>query len=351
MRVLHIIESYTIHVQRIVEHQLRQGHEVGVATFNDYVHSGPVSVLTPPPRSNRLPYAHHWRGLTLIQRLARRFRPNVVHGHYLSTAALYMAACPADATVGSAMGSDIMIDSKTTHSRMLLRALPLWVNAFTSGAEHITRAMVSLGIPANRISTFPWGVDTSLFHPPSTAPEAGLVVSTRSFEPVYDVETLLSAYALLHKDSPGVRLRLYGGGSLEESLRAQAERLGLAPSVEFAGFASHPTEAEGLRDASVYVSTSKSDAASVSLLEAMATGLIPVVSDIEANRPWVRHGENGLLFAQGDPVDLERNLRRALSDESLRSRAREVNPRIVSTRATWEQSMHAINEVYRKVLE
>jgi glycosyltransferase involved in cell wall biosynthesis len=351
MRILHIVESHTVHTQRIVDHQLRQGHEVRVLTFNDYVGSGPVTVVTAHPLSSRLPFAHHWKGVLIVRRQAKRFRPNVVHGHYLSTAALYMAVCPTDATIGSAMGSDILIDAKTTHSRMLLEALPRWVDAFTSGAEHVTRAMVNLGIPVDRISTFPWGVDTSVFHPPSGTPTGVLIVSTRSFEPVYDVATLVYAYARLSRDSPNVRLRLYGSGSGEETLRSQAESLGAAQSVEFAGSAPHPILAEGLRRASVYVSTSRSDAASVSLLEAMATGLIPVVSDIEANRSWIQHGENGLLFAHGDPLDLERNLRRSLVDENLRARARKLNPQIVRTRATWEQSMRAVEKVYRQVLK
>jgi glycosyltransferase involved in cell wall biosynthesis len=64
-----------------------------------------------------------------------------------------------------------------------------------------------------------------------------------------------------------------------------------------------------LRAADVYVSASSSDGTSSSLLEAMASGLYPVVSDITANRPWVEHGKNGLLFAVGDAASLAEALR------------------------------------------
>jgi glycosyltransferase involved in cell wall biosynthesis len=100
--------------------------------------------------------------------------------------------------------------------------------------------------------------------------------------------------------------------------------------------------AELLRGADIYVSTSRSDSTSVSLLEAMASGAFPVVTDIPGNRVWIAHSENGLLFPAGDSDALASCIRRAVKDTQLRLRAATVNRRRVLADAVWEDNMLAI---------
>jgi glycosyltransferase involved in cell wall biosynthesis len=90
---------------------------------------------------------------------------------------------------------------------------------------------------------------------------------------------------------------------------------------------------ELLQGAAVYVSPALSDGASAALLEALATGCLPVVADIEANREWIQDGANGLLFRPGDEASLAAALERALADGALRARARAENPGLVAGQA------------------
>jgi glycosyltransferase involved in cell wall biosynthesis len=351
MRILHFTEAHTVHTDRLVRHHLAAGHDVEVITFHNYVGRGPVRVIPVGSLSSRLPYAHHWVGLSAMRKAMADFRPDIVHGHYLSTAGLYFAVSPRCGVVGSAMGSDVLIDPRATHARLLISALPRWVDFFTSGAPHLTRRMVELGIPEDRIATFPWGVDNHIFHPAATMPPPLVIVSTRNFESVYDIPTLILAFAILAREFPDTRLNLYGDGSLRSSLENLTAKSGIADRVRFQGQASPETLSAALRDSAVYVSTSKSDAASISLLEAMATGLVPVVSDIEANRHWICDGENGLLFPVGSARALAQKLRRTIIDEDLRVRAHTANPRIVRERASWADSMRRLDDVYEKVID
>src|SRR5215467_6515815 len=97
--------------------------------------------------------------------------------------------------------------------------------------------------------------------------------------------------------------------------------------------------AERLGRADLYVSASLSDSTSVSLLEAMASGAVPVVSDIEGNREWVHDGEGARMFAPGDPGALTRAVEAALADESWRGRAREHNRAVVERRGDHARNM------------
>jgi glycosyltransferase involved in cell wall biosynthesis len=68
-----------------------------------------------------------------------------------------------------------------------------------------------------------------------------------------------------------------------------------------------------MEKASVYVSTAIADGTSPALLEAIAAGLAPVVTDIEANRSLVSNEKDGFLFTPKDPKDLAEKIIRALS--------------------------------------
>jgi glycosyltransferase involved in cell wall biosynthesis len=125
-------------------------------------------------------------------------------------------------------------------------------------------------------------------------------------------------------------------------LRARGAPLG----VQFPGWLSQPQLDRELEAAHVYVSTSKSDSTSVSLLEAMAAGSFPVVSDLPANREWVTDGDTALLFPPGDAAALADRLQRAASDPALRARAATANRTTVRERATWESNMASVEALF-----
>ncbi len=119
--------------------------------------------------------------------------------------------------------------------------------------------------------------------------------------------------------------------------------LGLADRFSFLGRLAPAALAAELRAAAVYVSTSRSDSTSVSLLEAMACGAFPVVTDLPANREWIADGENGLLVGR-EPNGLAEALLRALGDGELRRAAAEKNARIISERGLWRDNMRRVEE-------
>jgi len=110
--------------------------------------------------------------------------------------------------------------------------------------------------------------------------------------------------------------------------------------VSFLGGVSNDALVAVLRKAHVYVSASLSDGTSISLLEALASGLFPVLSDLPQNREWIDPGlENGILFPPGDPTALASALGRAISKPALRAGARGYNRQMTVDRADNRKSM------------
>src|SRR5262249_48912256 len=95
-----------------------------------------------------------------------------------------------------------------------------------------------------------------------------------------------------------------GGGPMEDSLRGMARAEGVDEWTRFEGFVDETRLRSLYRDADLYVSLSRSDSTSQSLLEAMAAELVRAGSDIEGTREWVTHRREGYLapLGAGDAV-------------------------------------------------
>ena len=105
------------------------------------------------------------------------------------------------------------------------------------------------------------------------------------------------------------------------------------------------------RAADVYVSCAKSDGTSISLLEAMASGLPVVVSDIPSNREWIQQGENGWLASVGSSAEFADKLLRAASLSPGEARAMgERNQRIIAQRADWDRNFPLLMNLYERVV-
>src|SRR5262249_12457643 len=147
------------------------------------------------------------------------------------------------------------------------------------------------------------------------------LICIRKHEPIYDIPTILDALARLHSAGRRVTCTFVGGGHLLEAHQAKAAADGLADSVRFAGPAAREAIPSLLADAAIYLSASRADGTSSSLLEAMASGLFPIVTRIAANTPWIEDGRTGLLFDPGRADQLATAIERAVGDDELRKRA------------------------------
>jgi glycosyltransferase involved in cell wall biosynthesis len=143
-----------------------------------------------------------------------------------------------------------------------------------------------------------------------------VLVSTRPLKEMYDHPTLLGALA-----KPGLErcaAVLIGDGNLRADLEKRAQDLKVVDRVKFAGMVENDKIPEYLAAGDIYVTCSRSDSASLGLLEAMAMGLPVVASDIPANREWIADGQSGWLFPVGKAEGLAEALQKAVADEKNR---------------------------------
>jgi glycosyltransferase involved in cell wall biosynthesis len=191
---------------------------------------------------------------------------------------------------------------------MFLRRTEKW----QAISRRIASTLVARGIPESRIAYLPNAVDTERFsniHRAADAPPRFIFIGRLEAEKGHS--TLFSAFSDISASHPDATLLLVGTGSMEEQLKAEAARLGIAGRVTFAG---HREDIEAqLADANIGLLCSRIEGLSNAMLESMASGLPMVASRISGNEDFVRHGENGWLFDYGDRAQLAACLATAAS--------------------------------------
>ena len=185
----------------------------------------------------------------------------------------------------------------------LLRRLAASNTAYAAISADIERQWLALGVPPSRMIRTASGVDDRHFRPGPSAVEASLpprprVVFTGRLHPQKNLPALLEAWVEVASRS-SANLVLVGDGPDRSALESMTLDLNIADRVHFAGAVDDP--AEHLRAADAFVLPSLAEGMSNSLLEAMATALPCVASDIGGNTDLIVDGVEGLLVDPGDP--------------------------------------------------
>lgn len=199
----------------------------------------------------------------------------------------------------------------------LLRRLVLSNSAFVALSSQAERELIELGCPPERIMKSTNGVDLRAYQPAAGEPDRNRTVLYLSrLSPAKNPQLLLRAWQRVNCDGR-YNLLIAGDGPLAPELREIASQLSLN-NVEFLGSVSDVPAAH--HRASIFVLPSPSEGCSNALLEAMASGLCPVVTRVPGNIDVVHDGVNGLLFDHNDARQLAAALERVLTDEPLRRR-------------------------------
>ncbi len=311
----------------------------------------------------KIPYLkmvfYYLTGFILTIYVVLKHRCRLIHAHWAIPTGLIgvlvgsFLSAPLVVTIH---GSDFRIG---TMKKSILQKVFLYVcrraNHIICVSEVHKRGIENLGISPKKISVSPMGVDQAFLGPlinrGTNRVRGGItVVSNRQLLPIYNISLLIRAIPIVLREVPEARFFIAGIGSEKENLERLANELDVSSSVQFLGWVDHEKMPQLLSGTDIYVSTSLDDGTSISLLEAMASGAFPVVSDIPSNREWISDGENGFLV----PLDKERFLAQkileAIRNQDLMKRSRDKNFSVINEKALWSVTIAKTIEVYRMVL-
>jgi glycosyltransferase involved in cell wall biosynthesis len=248
------------------------------------------------------------RGLMRLVRIARAWKPDVVHSHMVH-ANLLARAMRLFAPVPALLST---IHNIYEGGRLRMGAYRLTnglVDHMTIVSEAAADRFVSERIvPRELLTVVPNGVDIDLFRtPPETRDairrslglgEEFVWLAVGRFELAKDYPNMLRAFARVRERYPEAILLLVGRGSLQPETEALADSLGLRPAVRFLGVRQDIPQVMSAADG--YVMSSAWEGMPMVLLEAAAAGLPIVATMVGGNLEVVSDGETGFLLPPGD---------------------------------------------------
>lgn len=277
--------------------------------------------------------AAYWRDSRGVRRCCRDLGIEVLLALYggNSAALAYLSGVRPYVVYG--VGSDVLL--ATGLKRMLNRYTYGRSAAFYANGNYLAEQARHL-LPGKEVRALYLGTDTRRFVPAAEPPVCRAIINTRGFRTIYNNEYLLAALTHLDPGSFDAVTFTSTGPLLDTAREFAATHLPVAVrgKVRFLGGISGDELLHELQQAAIYVSVSRSDGTSISLLEALSCGLFPVLTDIPQSREWIVPGEENMLLVPLDqPEALAAALKRALTDEPMRLRARQINRQLILERA------------------
>lgn len=373
----------SIHMQRWMQWFVQSGHEVHLITD----HPSNMNEIIEHDISSKNSFAggrlerffrfefnvYRLRALTKILRIdllkqilktreiVRTVRPDIVHLHTLLFPAYLGVFCNFRPLVVTPWNGDIIWRADWSFLRKLAVTMGIKkANLITVDSEELRGKTLLYGPYENKIEYVSFGVDTKIFHPTARcgvlrrqlniSPDAPVVLSCRSMEDLYNIDIIIKAIPEVLKDFPSaVFLFAWHSASKRSALMELAQNLGITSSIKLIGRIEHTDLPEYYAESDIFVSVPTGDTIAISLLEAMASGVAPVVSDLPSTRECIKDGINGYIVPVRDVAATAKSIKNLLSDDGLRKSFAVINRQWVFQNADWDVSMKKVEESYYRL--
>ncbi len=168
------------------------------------------------------------------------------------------------------------------------------------------------------------------------------------------LEHLLEAVLIIKKKMPNVSVVIAGEGPLKEKLISLTDKLGINNSVKFIGNITEELKYKFLASGKIFVLPSEREGFSISSLEAMGCGTVPIVSmskfeEVCGFKDFVIDRQTGLLYNYGNIEELSNKILELLQNDILYKKLRE-NALEVSKNYEWNKILPSYLGVVNKLL-
>ena len=378
------VSGMSAYAENLLRHLVREGHEVVLVSQYRGDDAGRAVYGGGPPPRDRVPDGVEVHALEAhgeqavvggepadfeadVDEMVRAVldlharRPfDVLHAQYAYPNGLAVLRAAREAgrpAVVSVQGGDgHWVGTCCATHRDLVRAVFAHAPALLIGSASFAAEVAERhGVDPARFTVVPGATDAERFAPADTADMAhvsdpAVLLYHGRVDARKGVLDLLEAVRLLLADGVGVQLLVSGIGPDTALVEQRIAELDLTEHVDMLGAVPYEHAHEVYRRGEVFVSPTYAEGFSNTILEAMASGLPVVSTDVVGVRDCVRPDDNGVLVPPADPPALAAGIRRILADDALRRRVAERAHSDVHLHWSWLVVAGQITAVYDKLL-
>ena len=218
-------------------------------------------------------------------------------------------------------------------------------------SESTKQELIRHGFPDANIELVQNAVDHELYQSWDRTAGSEIIVGYLGRLKKYkSIDHLLSAFEIVKQEIPEARLLIVGDGDARPALEQTARDLGLSQSVTFAGFVSAQEKVRLLNMMRVVVNTSAKEGWGLTVIEANASGVPVIASDVPGLRDSVVDEKTGFLYEYGNIEQLAQKILLVLRDENLQTRLSRESIDWAHT-FSWDSSADAMMRLLEKTVE
>ena len=309
-----------------------------------------------------------WGLYRRIWRLLRELQPDIVHTRNLSALEAQLPAwlVGVKARVHSEHGWDIFDpDGRNVKYQRLRRLFRPLISHYIALSKQLEAYLhTAIKVPPPRLSRICNGVDSNRFRPEPAphahrpmpiadfaSPDSCVIGTIGRMHGVKDQLNLVQAFIQLHAmtdRSQRLRLVLVGDGPLREPALQMLDQHGIRDLAWLPG--ERNDVAELLRGFDIFVLPSRAEGISNTILEAMASGLPVVATDVGGNAELVDRNTNGFIVPPADPQALAEALHRYVLEPTLIERHAQASRARIEAQFSLEHMVRRYLDVYDAVL-
>jgi glycosyltransferase involved in cell wall biosynthesis len=360
MKIIYFSKSYTPHDYRFLSSLSKTEHEVfflQLESAKRQTEDRPV-----PENVQQILWAggqdeFRWRDVPKLvlslRKAIREVKPDLIHAGPIQNCAFLAALSGFRPILAMSWGYDLVMDADNSAWMRWVTQYTLKRSAFFTSDAKISRdKAVAFGMNPEKTVIFPWGTDIEHFTQKTfkrSNVQTFTLFCSRTWEAIYGVDVLAKAFVKVASVNPDVNLILLGGGSQGAKIHQILMNGGVMERVHFGGQVGQRDLPRWYHMSDIYISPSHVDGTSVTLLEALASGLPCLVSDIPGNKDWVEDGVNGWIFRDGDVDDLAEKILFAIKNRKSFKKIGEAARKTAEEKADWKKNFGKLLEVYNVI--
>ena len=364
MEIVFLAPANSIHTVRWVNTLAERGHKINLFFLKN--HNDIENRISSSVQKYELPIMGakgYYLNAFYLKHLIRKLKPDVINVHYASGYGTLMRMAGLNRAVLSVWGSDVYdfpYQNKVC-MRILVKNLR-YATQIASTSYCMARQTCRVLGEERNIAITPFGVDLKKFCVQNKRKENGKIIigCVKTLEPKYGIEYLIRAVAILIKDlkkcgkdsiADMIKCYIYGEGSQEQQLLDLIQKENVEGIVCLKGKVSHEKVPEVLGEMDVFciTSTINSESFGVAVVEAQASGLPVVVSDVDGFCEVVENEITGLIVKRKSPEETADALKRLIMNRNLREKMGKAGRIRVERLYDWQKNVSTMEAVYRNM--
>lgn len=359
MKICYIGDSDSILVKRWIRYFVNKDYDIHIITDGK---SG-IKKVTKHEFNFRLRGSplNLFHKFNFFKKTIKNINPNIIHAHFCDPYAFWGSFLGFHPFVITTWGSDILINpNKSLKLRLMTRFSLRKSDLVTSDSKFLKKETVKMGADPERTHYILWGVDFDMFKSKIDGKiikeKLGLenypvIISNRNFKSLYNIDIIIKAFAKVLVKIPDAKLILiWASGNEYKNLRDLTKKLKIENNVIFEGSIEHKMMPFYLKASDIFVSVPSSDSTPISLLEAMACGVPPIVSQLPANEEFIKNDWNGYLVSDKDFGALATSMIDLLENKTKQKLFKIRNLRIVKYKCDYKVHLDRMETLYKSLL-